>query len=128
MTSATVICRNPAQATGGEAASSVSPTFAGGAFLGRENGLERSPPAGAERRDAQRPRHLAAVVPGEVEQGVDVGDAHPLWAHAHLHGAMGASVSGKVALPVTVDVERPHPLRAVNRLLPHPGVHGPPAP
>jgi len=65
----------------------------------------------------------AEIVPTEVVPPVVVGIQL-----VHQQRAMGAAVSGKVALPVTVDVERPHPLRAMNRLLPHTGVHGPPAP
>ena len=72
------------------------------------------PDCSASVRRSSRPRWLAPVV-----VGIQL---------VHQHGTMGAAVSGEVALPVTVDVECPHPLRAVNGLLPHPGVHCPPAP
>ena len=43
-----------------------------------EERAERRLPAGAERRDPQRPQQLLARVPGQVEQRVDLGDRHLL--------------------------------------------------
>ena len=42
----------------------------------------------------------------------------------HEHRAMLATVAGQVALPVTINVEAPHLLRAANRPLPDRRVHG----
>ena len=49
-----------------------------------EHGLEGSPPAGAERRDAQRPLQFRPGVARQVEECVHLRDRHALRANGHL--------------------------------------------
>ena len=72
--------RNPRHAGGGPDAAvepGVSRRRAALALL-REQRLEGTTPAGAQRRDAQRALQLIAGVTGHVEQRIDLGHAHAL--------------------------------------------------
>ena len=66
---------------------------------------------------------VGEVVPAELLLPVAVGlDL------VHEHGTLLAAVAGAVPLPVAVDVEAPHHLPALHRLLPDPGVDRPAPP
>ena len=55
------------------------------ALLLVEQRLQGGVPAGAQRRDAQRPLELAARVTGQVKQRIDLRDAHALGTGRDLH-------------------------------------------
>ncbi len=76
--SATRSGRNPAHAGAGRGPA-ANPGLRGrrtaGAFV-LEQGFERGAPAGAQRRNAQGPLKRAFVAPGQIQQGIGLGDGH----------------------------------------------------
>ena len=76
--------RNPGHATGGAPAASVSPTFPVVPAFSASIDSERLLPPRAQRADAHGTTHRITIVPGQVEQRVDVGDRHPTRSGCHL--------------------------------------------
>ncbi len=81
MIAVTVSRRKPGQAGGG-LVSREAGVAAAGPFV--EKRSERRLPAGAEGWNPERSEQLLARVPGEIEQRVDLGDAHLLRAGREL--------------------------------------------
>ena len=79
----------------------------GRARLLRQHRGEGRLPTRTQRADAQRPTHRVTIVPGQVEQCVDIGDRHPTRSGSHLDNRIAGLDD---ALPQDAQVEPGSPV------------------